>query len=95
MKQRAVIVLTYSEDLGPSAVAKLMGISERAVKRYLARARSRLKEELRTNDDKLDIQIRSLVIELVEQRHQGRHSSNSRTRSASLCGGISPAPEGT
>jgi RNA polymerase sigma factor (sigma-70 family) len=50
VKQRAVIVLTYWEDLGPSAVAQLMGISEGAVKRHLARARSRLKEELRSNE---------------------------------------------
>ena len=50
VKQRAVIVLTYWEDLGPSAVGQLMGISEGAVKRHLARARSRLKEELRTNE---------------------------------------------
>ena len=50
VKQRAVIVLTYWEDLGPSAVAQLMGISEGAVKRHLGRARSRLKEELRTNE---------------------------------------------
>jgi RNA polymerase sigma factor (sigma-70 family) len=50
VQQRAVIVLTYWEDLGPSAVAHLMGITEGAVRRHLARARSRLKEELRTND---------------------------------------------
>ena len=36
VKQRAVIVLTYWEDLSPSAVAQLMGISEGAVKRHLA-----------------------------------------------------------
>lgn len=50
VKQRAVIVLTYWEDLGPSSVAQLMGISEGAVKRHLARARSRLKEELKTDE---------------------------------------------
>jgi RNA polymerase sigma-70 factor (ECF subfamily) len=50
VKQRAVTVLTYWEDLDPSAVARLMGISEGSVKRHLARARSRLKEVLRTND---------------------------------------------
>jgi RNA polymerase sigma factor (sigma-70 family) len=50
VRQRAVIVLTYWDDLGPSSVAQLMGISEGAVKRHLARARSRLKEELTRND---------------------------------------------
>jgi RNA polymerase sigma factor (sigma-70 family) len=50
VKQRAVIVLTYWEDLGPSAIAALMGISEGAVKRHLARARSHLKEELKTHE---------------------------------------------
>ncbi len=50
VKQRAVIVLTYWEDLGPSAIAQLMGISEGAVKRHLARARSHLKEELKTHE---------------------------------------------
>jgi RNA polymerase sigma factor (sigma-70 family) len=50
VKQRAVIVLTYWEDLGPSVIAQLMGISEGAVKRHLARARSHLKEELKTHE---------------------------------------------
>jgi RNA polymerase sigma factor (sigma-70 family) len=50
VQQRAVIVLTYWEDLAPSSVAQLMGISEGAVKRHLVRARSRLKEELKTDE---------------------------------------------
>jgi RNA polymerase sigma factor (sigma-70 family) len=50
VKQRAVIVLTYWEDLGPASVAQLMGISEGAVKRHLGRARSRLKEELTAHE---------------------------------------------
>jgi RNA polymerase sigma factor (sigma-70 family) len=50
IRQRAVIVLTYWEDLEPSSIATLMNISEGAVKRHLARGRSRLKEALRTHD---------------------------------------------
>lgn len=50
IQQRAVIVLTYWEDLTPSSIATLMDISEGSVKRHLARGRSRLKEALRTRD---------------------------------------------
>jgi len=45
-RQRAVIFLTYWEDLTPSAVAESLGIGEGSVKRHLARARSHLKEVL-------------------------------------------------
>ena len=50
IRQRAVIVLTYWDDLTPSSIATLMDISEGSVKRHLARGRSRLKEALRTRD---------------------------------------------
>jgi RNA polymerase sigma factor (sigma-70 family) len=50
LRQRAVIVLTYWEDLDPSSIATLMSISQGSVKRHLARGRSRLKEALRTDD---------------------------------------------
>jgi len=46
VQQRAVIVLTYWDDLDPPAIAALLGISDGAVRRHLARARSRLKEIL-------------------------------------------------
>lgn len=46
VRQRAVIVLAYWEDLDPAAIAMLMSISEGSVKRHLARGRSRLKEVL-------------------------------------------------
>jgi RNA polymerase sigma factor (sigma-70 family) len=46
LRQRAVVFLTYWEDLGPASVAELLGISEGAVRRHLARARARLKEVL-------------------------------------------------
>jgi RNA polymerase sigma factor (sigma-70 family) len=46
VRQRAVIVLTYWDDLTPSSIAKLLGISEGAVRRHLARGRHRLKEAL-------------------------------------------------
>jgi RNA polymerase sigma factor (sigma-70 family) len=50
LRQRAVIVLTYWEDLAPSSIATLMDISQGSVKRHLARGRSRLKEALKTDD---------------------------------------------
>jgi RNA polymerase sigma factor (sigma-70 family) len=46
VRQRAVIVLTYWEDLDPWAIANLLQISHGSVKRHLARGRSRLKEVL-------------------------------------------------
>lgn len=46
IQQRAVIVLTYWDDLDPGAVGALLGISDGAVRRHLARGRSRLKEVL-------------------------------------------------
>jgi RNA polymerase sigma factor (sigma-70 family) len=46
VRQRAVIVLTYWNDLDPPAVATLLGLSEGTVRRYLARARANLKEQL-------------------------------------------------
>ena len=49
VRQRAVIVLTYWNDLDPKSVATLLGLSEGTVRRYLARARANLKEQL---DDK-------------------------------------------
>jgi RNA polymerase sigma factor (sigma-70 family) len=45
-RQRAVIVLTYWSDLEPARVSALLGISEGAVKRHLARARVHLRERL-------------------------------------------------
>jgi len=50
VKQRAVIVLTYWEDLDPASVASLMAIGQGSVKRHLARARTRLKEALHADD---------------------------------------------
>ena len=46
VRQRAVIVLTYWDDLDPGAVGALLEISDGAVRRHLARARARLKEAL-------------------------------------------------
>ena len=46
LRQRAVIVLTYWDDLDPGAIASLLDISDGAVRRHLARGRSRLKEVL-------------------------------------------------
>ena len=46
LRQRAVIVLTYWDDLDPAAIASLLDISDGSVRRHLARARSRLKEVL-------------------------------------------------
>jgi len=46
MQQRAVIHLTYWEDLTPSVVATRLGVSEGTVRRQLARARDRLRKVL-------------------------------------------------
>lgn len=46
VRQRSTIYLTYWEDLHPHEVAALLGISEGAVRRHLARARTKLREVL-------------------------------------------------
>jgi len=46
VRQRAVVVLTYWEDLTPPGVAERLAISEGTVRRHLARARSKLREVL-------------------------------------------------
>ena len=45
-KERACVYLTYWADLTPSLVAEQLGIGEGTVKRYLARARAKLREVL-------------------------------------------------
>jgi RNA polymerase sigma factor (sigma-70 family) len=45
-RQRMVVYLTYWEDLDPGSVAALIGISEGAVRRHLARARKALRKVL-------------------------------------------------
>jgi RNA polymerase sigma factor (sigma-70 family) len=45
-RQRAVILLTYWDDLAPSAIAELIGVSEGAVRRHLARGRAKLRSLL-------------------------------------------------
>ena len=42
-RQRAVVYLTYWEDLDPGSAAALIGISDGAVRRHLARARKTLR----------------------------------------------------
>src|SRR5438874_7734906 len=44
LRQRAVVYLAYWEDLAPQDVAEVLGISEGAARRHLARARARLRE---------------------------------------------------
>jgi RNA polymerase sigma-70 factor (ECF subfamily) len=44
VRQRAVVVLTYWDDLRTADIARLLGISEGAVKRHLARAHHKLRE---------------------------------------------------
>lgn len=46
IRQRAVVFLTYWEDLDAATVGRRLGISDGSVKRYLARARATLKEVL-------------------------------------------------
>ena len=50
VRQRAVVVLTYWDDLTPDSIADLLGISGGSVRRHLARAKSHLKEVLRADD---------------------------------------------
>jgi RNA polymerase sigma factor (sigma-70 family) len=45
-RQRAVVFFAYWQDLEPRAIAELLGISEGAVRRHLARARARLRRTL-------------------------------------------------
>jgi RNA polymerase sigma-70 factor (ECF subfamily) len=45
-QQRAVVFLTYWEDLEPAASAELLGVSEGTVRKQLARARKRLRRVL-------------------------------------------------
>lgn len=45
-QQRAVIVLTYWQDLGVTEVAEYMGITDGAVRKHLARARANLRKVL-------------------------------------------------
>lgn len=45
-QQRAVVVLTYWQDLLPREVAARLGISEGSVKKQLSRARAKLRKEL-------------------------------------------------
>jgi RNA polymerase sigma factor (sigma-70 family) len=45
-RQRAVVFLTYWDDLDPGSVAGVLGISEGAVRRHLARARHSLRRSL-------------------------------------------------
>lgn len=46
VRQRAVVYLTYWDDLDPAAIGRLLGISDGAVRRHLARARKHLRKEL-------------------------------------------------
>ena len=45
-RQRAVVYLTYWEDLDPGSAAARIGISDGAVRRHLARARKTLRRAL-------------------------------------------------
>lgn len=45
-QQRAIVVLTYWMDLDPTAIAEVLDVSDGAVRKQLARARARLREEL-------------------------------------------------
>ena len=46
-QQRAAVVLTYWRDLDPAEVAKLLGVTDGAVRKHLSRARKKLKGVLR------------------------------------------------
>lgn len=44
VRERAVVYLTYWDDLLPRDVAELLGISEGSVRKYLTRGRNKLRE---------------------------------------------------
>jgi RNA polymerase sigma factor (sigma-70 family) len=44
LRQRAVVVLTYWDDLDPAEIGRRLGISSGAVRRHLARAHRHLRE---------------------------------------------------
>jgi RNA polymerase sigma factor (sigma-70 family) len=46
-QQRAVVYLTYWDDLTPAQIAELLDVSEGAVRKQLSRARANLREVLR------------------------------------------------
>lgn len=46
-QQRAVVFLTYWNDLDVTAVARMLGVGEGTVRKQLGRARNRLREVLR------------------------------------------------
>ena len=46
VRQRAVLYLAYWEDMGPTAIGHMLGISDGAVRRHLARARSSMRRSL-------------------------------------------------
>lgn len=50
IRQRAVVFLTYWEDLEPAAIAGLLNISDGSVRRHLARGKNHLREALHAND---------------------------------------------
>ncbi len=45
-RHRAVIYLTYWEDLAPATIAEMLGVSDGSVRRHLARARQHLRSVL-------------------------------------------------
>lgn len=45
-RQRAAVILTYWEDLPTDEIARLLGLSDGAVKKHLARARAKLRRIL-------------------------------------------------
>jgi RNA polymerase sigma-70 factor (ECF subfamily) len=45
-QQRAVVFLTYWDDLDPRSVGALLGVGEGTVRKQLNRARARLREVL-------------------------------------------------
>jgi RNA polymerase sigma factor (sigma-70 family) len=47
LRQRAVVVLTYWDDLDPEEISARLGITPGAVRKHLARARAHLRELLR------------------------------------------------
>ncbi len=76
VRQRAVVILAYWEDLTDQMIAEYLGISAGSVRRHLARARSRLRRVLDEFDEK---QIVREVLESMASEAPARVSFENLT----------------
>jgi predicted DNA-binding protein YlxM (UPF0122 family) len=65
VRERAVLALTYWQDLTPAEVAERLDISESSVRRNLARSRARLQRFFATDELGSERRVRDVVNELI------------------------------